>query len=100
RNWNAPIGDARADRVFRQVMAPNYAGPFVRLGRIFSPRYREAGLYSLMTLREDAREARTFAYPDVVAAFRAWRDRYGGTRPFIIVGVEQGGTLAARLLAE
>jgi hypothetical protein len=100
RHWNAPIGDSRADRIFRQVMAPNYAGPFVRLGRIFSPRYREAGLYSLMTLREDAREARKFAYSDVAEAFRAWRDRYGGTRPFIIVGVEQGGTLATRLLAE
>lgn len=99
-NWNAPIGDVRADRIFRQVMAPNYAGPFVRLGRIFSPRYREAGLYSLMTLREDAREARKFGYGDLVAAFHTWRDRYGDSRPFIIVGVEQGGTMAARLLAE
>jgi hypothetical protein len=99
-DWNAPIGDAAADRVFREVMAPNYAGPFVRLGRIFAPRYREASLYSLMTLREDAREARAFAYRDVVAAFRVWRQRYGGERPFIIVGVEQGGSKAARLLAE
>jgi hypothetical protein len=100
KDWNAPVDDANADRVFRQVMAPNYAGPFVRLGRIFAPRYRQAGLYSLMTLREDAREARKFAYGDVAAAFRVWRDRYGGERPFIVVGVEQGGTLAARLLAQ
>jgi hypothetical protein len=98
--WNAPIGDARADRLFRQVMAPNYAGPFVRVGRIFAPRYRQAGLYSLLTLREDAREARKFAYGDVATAFRYWRDHDGGNRPFLIVGVEQGGTLAARLLAE
>ena len=81
-------------------MAPNYAGPFVRVGRIFAPRYREAGLYSLMTLREDAREARAFAYGDVRTAFRTWRDRYGGDRPFFIVGVEQGGSTAARLVAE
>ena len=100
KDWNAPIDDPRADRVFRQVMAPNYAGPFVRVGRIFAPRYRQAGLYSLMTLREDAREARRFAYGDVAAAFRTWRERYGDDRPFMIVGVEQGGTLAARLLAE
>jgi len=81
RDWNAPIGDARADRTFRLVMAPNYAGPFVRLGRIFSPRYREAGLYSLMTLREDAREARRFAYADVAQAARhpvSPRARHGG----------------------
>ncbi|MFL5298007.1 MAG: DUF3089 domain-containing protein [Phenylobacterium sp.] len=100
KDWNAPPNDPEAERVFRQVMAPNYAGPFVRLGRIFAPRYRQAGLYSLMTLREDAREARKFAYADLLAAFRAWRERYGGDRPFILVGVEQGGTLAQRLLAD
>ena len=48
--------DERADRVFRRVMAPNYAGPFVRVGRLFAPRYRQASLYSLTTLREDGLE--------------------------------------------
>jgi hypothetical protein len=100
KDWNSPIGDPKAERIFRQVMAPNYAGPFVRLGRIFAPRYRQASLYSLMSLSEDSRQARAFAYRDVAAAFRVWRTRYGGERPFIVVGVEQGGTLAARLLAE
>jgi hypothetical protein len=100
REWNEPIGDEKADRIFRQVMAPNYAGPFERLGRIFAPRYRQAGLYSLLTLRDDAKDARRFAYGDIVTAFRYWRDHEGGQRPFIVVGVEQGGTLAARLVAE
>ena len=100
KEWNDPIGDPGADRVFRRVMAPNYAGPFVRIGRIFAPRYRQAGLYSLLTLREDAKDARAFAYADVAAAFRFWRAHDGGARPFVIVGVEQGGTLAARLVAE
>lgn len=99
-HWNAPIDDGRADRLFRRSMAPNYAGPFVRVGRIFAPRYRQASLYSLLTLREDAREARRFAYADVAQAFRTYLARYSRGRPFIVVGVEQGGTLAARLLAE
>lgn len=99
-HWNAPIGDEKADRIFRRVMAPNYAGPFVRVGRLFAPRYRQASLYSLLTLREDARDARRFAYGDVAQAFRYYRDHYNNGRPFIIVGVEQGGTLGARLLAE
>lgn len=99
-HWNAPAGDAAADRLFREVMAPNYAGPFVRVGRIFAPRYRQASLYSLLTLREDAKEARRFAYADVAAAFRIYLERYNNGRPFMIVGVEQGGTLASRLLAE
>lgn len=99
-DWNGPINDARAERLFRRTMAPNYAGPFVRVGRIFAPRYRQASLYSLLTLRDDARDARRFAYEDVAAAFRQYRDEYNKGRPFIIVGVEQGGTLGARLLAE
>lgn len=100
KDWNGTIDDPRSDRVFRRIMAPNYAGPFVRVGRIFAPRYRQAGLYSLLTLSEDARDARKFAYADIRQAFHYWRDHHGAGRPFLIVGVEQGGTLAARLLAE
>ncbi|MCR5880383.1 DUF3089 domain-containing protein [Phenylobacterium sp. J367] len=99
-DWNAPIDDADSADLFVRRMAPNYVGPFVRVGRIFAPRYRQASLYSLLTLREDAREARRFAYGDVSQAFRTYVARYNRGRPFIIVGVEQGGTLAARLLRE
>lgn len=99
-HWNAPIGEPRSERLFRRVMAPNYVGPFVRVGRVFAPRYRQASLYSLLTLREDAREARRFAYEDVARAFRHYAAAENDGRPFVIVGVEQGGTLAARLIAE
>jgi hypothetical protein len=98
--WNAPIDDRKGGRQFRTTMAPNYAGPFVRVGRIFAPRYRQASLYSSMTLREDARDARAFAYGDVASAFRFYLDHYNEGRPFVLVGVEQGGTLGARLLTE
>jgi hypothetical protein len=100
KDWNARIDDPKADRIFRHVMAPNYAGPFVRVGRLFSPRYRQASLYSLMTLREDARAARAFAYTDVEQAFRVFLARGAPDRPIVIVGVEQGGLLVERLLAE
>lgn len=100
RNWNARLNARKANRQFQDVMAPNYVGPFVSVGRVFAPRYRQASLYSLTTLREDAREARQFAYGDVRDAFRWYIDQDNGGRPFIIVGVEQGGTLASRLLAD
>lgn len=100
RNWNARIDHPKANHQFLEVMAPNYVGPFVTVGRVFAPRYRQASLYSLTTLREDAREARQFAYVDVSQAFRNYIAHDNGGRPFLIVGVEQGGTLAARLLAE
>jgi hypothetical protein len=100
KDWNGPIDDAKSDRVFRRVMAPNYAGPFNAVGRVFAPRYRQASVYSLLTLREDARAARAFAYGDVARAFRTYLGSFGGGRPFVLVGVEQGGVLAQRLLAE
>lgn len=100
RNWNARLNARKANRQFVQVMAPNYVGPFVSVGRVFAPRYRQASLYSLTTLREDAREARQFAYGDIRDAFRRYVAQDNGGRPFLIVGVEQGGTLGLRLLSE
>ena len=100
QHWNAPIDDAEANRTLTRMMLPNYAGPFERVGRIFAPRYRQASLYTRLTLRDDARDARRFAYGDVRTAFRVFIARHNNGRPFVLAGVEQGGELAARLLAE
>ena len=56
RHWNAPIRQDEAERSLQEVMLPNYAGPFVKVGRLFAPRYRQASLYTQLTLREDARD--------------------------------------------
>ncbi|THD80896.1 MAG: DUF3089 domain-containing protein [Phenylobacterium sp.] len=98
--WNAPIDDRKGGKLFERAMAPNYAGPFVRVGRIFAPRYRQASLYTELTLREDAVAAREFAYGDVAQAFDFYLSHYNQGRPFILVGVEQGGTLGSRLLTD
>ncbi|PHY13018.1 hypothetical protein CSW58_08575 [Caulobacter sp. B11] len=100
RDWNAPIDQVRAARDLSRVMLPNYAGPFARVGRIFAPRYRQASLYTFLTLRDDARDARRFAYGDVRDAFRLYVSRYSQDRPLVLVGVEQGGTLLSRLVTE
>jgi hypothetical protein len=100
RQWNAPVNTKRADELLTKMVIPNYAGPFAKVGRLFAPHYRQASVYTLLTLREDAREARAFAYADVALAFRHFLASYNGDRPFIIVGVEQGGVLAERLVRE
>lgn len=100
RDWNGGIEQPKAQRFLSRVVIPNYAGPFDRVGRVFAPRYRQASLYTYLTLRDDARDARRFAYGDVRQAFKTYLSRYGEARPFIIVGVEQGGSLTARLLRE
>jgi hypothetical protein len=100
-DWNGPIADKAAARELDRVMLPNYAGPFGRVGRVFAPRYRQASLYAYkIALREDARDARVFAYDDVQNAFRYYLAHYNFGRPFIIVGVEQGGGIANRLLRQ
>ena len=99
-DWNAPIDKANAAALLSGTMLPNYAGPYARVGRVFAPRYRQASLYSFLTLRDDAREARAFAYGDVQAAFRRYLSLWNGGRPILLVGVEQGGALAARLARE
>lgn len=100
RNWNAPINNAGAARLTSRIMLPNYAGPFRSVGRVFAPKYRQASLYTQITARDDAREARAFAYDDVAAAFQRYLAEYNHGRPFVIVGVEQGGFLSERLLID
>jgi hypothetical protein len=98
KNWNGPIDDADANRVLTRLMLPNYAGPFARVGRLFAPRYRQASIYTTLTLKDDARDAREFAYGDVRRAFDTYLAAFNQRRPIVIVGVEQGGTLAERLI--
>ena len=98
--WNGPIAYQRAARQLSGVMLPNYAGPFASAGRMFAPRYRQASVYAMASLREDALDARRFAYRDVKAAFDLYFAKYNQGRPYILVGVEQGGSLAALLLRD
>jgi hypothetical protein len=65
---------------------------------VFAPHYRQASLYAFMTNKEDAQDARRFAYGDIRRAFQVFLARYNDGRPIVIVGVEQGGALAARLV--
>lgn len=99
KEWNGPIGDAGADAWLFRVVIPNYAGPFARSGRLSIPRYRQGSLYTRLTLRDDAREARAFAYRDIEAAFEVFLARHP-TGPIVIAGLEQGGELADRLVRE
>jgi hypothetical protein len=100
RDWNGPIDDRAAARRVTTIVLPNYAAPFASVGPVYAPRYRQASLYTSLTLFDDAIEARAFAYGDVARAFQSFLARIGPGHPFIVAGVEQGGELAARLLTD
>ena len=95
--WNGRIGHLKADAHLERVVLPNHAGPFARAGAVSAPRYRQASLYTRLTLRDDAREARAFAYGDVEAAFEVWLARHP-EGPLVLVGMEQGAELLDRLI--
>lgn len=99
RHWNGPIDDADAEAYLRRVVLPNYAGPFERAGSVSAPFYRQASLYTRLTLRADARDARAFAYGDVLRAFDVWLATHP-TGPIVLAGVEQGGDILDRLVRE
>ena len=96
-DWNAPIDDAKADAYLKRYVLTNYAGPFQRVGAVSAPRYRQASLYTRMTIRDDAREAQVFPYRDIEAAFEAWLASHPDG-PLVLAGVEQGGDLLDELL--
>lgn len=98
-DWNGAIGDPKADAYLRRYVLTNYAGPFQRLGSISAPRYRQASLYTRMTIRDDAREAQIFPYRDIVAAFDAWLAHHPDG-PLVLAGVEQGANLLDQLLRQ
>ncbi len=99
-DWNAPIDKPLSRNTVDRIMLPNHAGPFIAAGPVFAPRYRQASLYTLLTNRDDARRARTFAYRDVARAFDAFLERIGDERAFVLAGTGQGGLHAIGLLRD
>ncbi|VAV89791.1 FIG00480936: hypothetical protein [hydrothermal vent metagenome] len=98
--WNTPLDDAQSsDRLIRDAV-PNWAGPFRKVGHVAIPRYRAASLYSFLTIRNDAKAARAFAYADVLAAFDRFFADIDGKGPIVLVGVEQGGLHVLGLLQD
>ena len=100
RDWNGPVDDRESRLILERDMLPDYAEPYRRVGRLFAPRYRQASLYARLTLRDDALEARAFAYRDVRRAFDTYLRLWGGDRPLVLVGVEQGARMVDRLASE
>jgi len=98
--WNASIADRAANERLKRIALPNHAGPFSKVGPLWVPHYRQAALFALLSHREDSRDALAFAYTDVARAFDAFASSRDPNRPFVIVGVGQGGLHLQRLLGE
>jgi len=100
KEWLGSITSNVAQDGVVRVQLPNYAGPFAIMGNVYAPKYRQSSLFTQLTLKEDSREARQFAYTDIEVAFSAFLKQRQGGKGFVIVGVEQGGLLASRLIRD
>ena len=98
--WNAPIDDAKATKRLERDILPNHARPFARAGAIYAPRYRQATLLTELNFGEDSRQSLSLAYSDILNAFDTYMNDRNRGRAIIIVGIQQGGLYAQRLLAE
>ena len=99
RHWNAAIDDPKASSVLETTAAANEAGPFLNLGSVYGPRYRQATLFSFFTHKYDGVAARRAAYEDVNDAFDVFLENSTDPeRPIIIAGYGQGGLHALGLL--
>jgi len=100
KSWNASIDDEAASHILKETALPNEAGPFVGLGPIYGPRYRQATLFAFFTHKFDGVAARRFAYQDISRAFQTFLREIDGERPIVLVGYGQGGLEVLRLLEE
>ncbi len=98
RHWNAPINAKKADSILKRVAAPNQVGPFMPIGAVYGPRYRQATLYANFTHKYDGLAARELAFGDVEAAFETFLTERSPERPFVLVGYGQGGLHVLGLL--
>ena len=97
-HWNGPINAEKADRVLRQIAVPNEAGPFLRMGAVYGPRYRQATLFASFTHKYDGTAARRLAYTDIEKAFEVFLNHRREDRPIVLAGYGQGGLYVLGLL--
>lgn len=98
--WNATIDNAAARNTLTKVVIPNHVMPFAKSSDVFMPYYRQAALLATLAFNEDTNAALDFAYSDIENAFGHFLDAIGPSRPFAIVGINQGALHASRLLQQ
>jgi hypothetical protein len=98
--WNTPIDNREAIERLTQHILPNFAGPFLQAGPVYAPLYRQASLYSEISLGGEGDGAFALAYDDVLRAFDHYIAADNRHRGIVLAGVGQGGVYVERLLAD
>ncbi len=102
--WNASIDNPSLNAKTDYSTILFQASIFNEVGRVYSPRYRQASLSCYYPSTSDdtlqALAAFELAYQDIKSAFNYYLQNYHKGRPIIIASHSQGTTHAKRLLKE
>ncbi|QFT77250.1 DUF3089 domain-containing protein [Erythrobacter sp. THAF29] len=98
-NWNAPLGDAEAERIAR-IYVRGMASPFNKASEIWAPRYRQATMGAFLTDEPEGQQAIDAAYADVLEAYRFFVSSLDADTPVVLAGHSQGSLHLLRLLRE
>ena len=102
--WNAPINNMAINQKTDNGTILFQASIFNEVGRVFSPRYRQANLSAYYPTNAadslNAKAAFEMAYQDIKAAFQYYLTNNNNGRPIIIAAHSQGSTHGKRLLKE
>lgn len=98
-SWNAPIGDAEAERV-AAIYVRGMASPFNASSEIWAPRYRQATMGAFLTDAPEGDQAIDAAYADVLEAFGYFVESLDDDMPIVLAGHSQGSLHLLRLLRE
>jgi hypothetical protein len=99
KGWNGDIRNKKLNNRVDIYPIRFQASAFNGSCKVYSPRYRQATLYSFTKQAgENGKKALDLAYEDVVRAFQYYLLNYNQGRPFVLAAHSQGSWHAYRLL--
>jgi len=98
-HWNAPLNDAESQDRTRMFLR-GLASPFVSVGEMWAPRYRQAAIGAFLTTKPEGQQALDAAYQDVLLAFDEFAAKVQKDRPIILAGHSQGALHLTNLLKD
>ncbi len=102
--WNAPLNNITINQKTDNGTILYQASIFNEVGRVFSPRYRQANLSAYFPTNAsdslNAIAAFEMAYQDIKLAFQYYLSNYNNGKPIIIAAHSQGSTHGKRLIKE
>lgn len=100
-SWTSPIKPNTATEDNAKFSLANEASIFNSCCNIYAPHYREASIFTYMSLSSMEREnLLDYVYEDIANAFEYFIKLHNENRPIVIVSHSQGTHLAIRLLSE